>query len=218
MAHEKWRQIEARVAAMSGRERLLIFAAAAVVILTLVQTLLLDKIEQRQALAQERLHTATQALAQIEQQKRLLNQLAGRDPDAAAKRTLAELVSRLTVLDADLATRGASLIQPERMPQVLKEMVRAQGGIEIVGIKSLASEAIPLPGAPEGAKPGFYRHGVQITLRGHYPELVAYLERLEGLPWRFNWSEAALDTTGRPDLTLTLMLHTLSLEEAWLRV
>ena len=55
-------------------------------------------------------------------------------------------------------------------------------------------------------------------MSGRYADLVAYLERLEALPWRLNWSEATLDAAARPLLTLTLTVHTLSLEEAWLRV
>jgi MSHA biogenesis protein MshJ len=218
MAHESWRRIEARVAAMSVRERLLIVVAAGVVMLALLQTLLLDALARRDRVAQERVDTATRALEGIAAQKRALVATAGRDPDAAAKSRLAELVARLAALDADLARRQATLIAPERMPQVLKDVVRAQGGIEITALDTLTPEGVPLPGAAEGARPGFYRHGLTITVRGRYPDLVGYLARIEDLPWRFAWREATLDTSGRPLLALTVTLYTLSLEETWLAI
>ena len=104
------------------------------------------------------------------------------------------------------------------MNLVLKNVVREQDGIRVVGFKTLSPQAVALPDAVEGAPPGFYRHGFEITVSGRYAELVAYLERLEALPWRLSWIEATLDAAARPELTLTLTVHTLSLEEAWLRV
>ena len=218
MAGEKWREIGARIGAMSLRERLFVFAAAVVVALALVQTLLIDAGQRRMRNADERLQSARSALAQIEQQQKLLAGEAGRNPDRAAQEALAAQETRLAGLNAELETRERSLIPPERMAQVLKDVVRGQPGVRIVGFKTLSPHPVSLPGAPEGSPPGFYRHGFEITVSGSYSGLVAYLERLEALPWHLNWAEATLDATDRPDLKLTLIVHTLSLEEAWLRV
>jgi MSHA biogenesis protein MshJ len=104
------------------------------------------------------------------------------------------------------------------MNQVLKNVVQGSSGIRVVGFKTLSPQPVALPDAAEGAPPGFYRHGFEITVSGHYADLLAYVERLEASSWRLNWSEATLDAAARPLLTLTLTVHTLSLEEAWLRV
>ena len=218
MASEKWREIGVRIGAMSLRERLFVFAALGVVAYALVQTLLIDAGERRVRNADDRLQSARSALVQIEQQRKLLASPAGRDPDRTAREALAAQESRLAGLNAELETRGRSLVPPERMVQVLKDVVRGQPGIRIVGFKTLSPRPVPLPGAAEGSPPGFYRHGFEITVSGSYSELVAYLERLEALPWHLNWIEATLDAADRPDLKLTLIVHTLSLEEAWLRV
>lgn len=235
MATEKLRQISARVGQMSLRERLFVFVAAVVVALALVQTLLIDPVQQRKQQAQARLLAADAALAQIGQQRQALAGQAEHDPDRAARAALAELDARLAALNVELESRQRSLVPPERMREVLRDVVRGQDGIRIVGFKTLSPQPVALPDAdeaalkdsdplrPEGraetyASPGFYRHGFEITVRGRYAELVAYLERLEALPWRLNWIEATLDASARPQLTLTLTVHTLSLEEAWLRV
>jgi MSHA biogenesis protein MshJ len=218
MASEKLREIGARIGLISLRERVFLFAAAAVVVLALVQTLLIDAGRQRQQNAQARLQSADEALAQIAQQRQLLAGQTGRDPDRAAREALGAQETRLAELNAELENLERSLIPPERMNQVLKNVVQGTGGIRVVGFKTLSPQPVALPDAAEGAPPGFYRHGFEISVSGRYADLVAYLERLEASSWRLNWSEATLDAAARPLLTLTLTVHTLSLEEAWLRV
>jgi MSHA biogenesis protein MshJ len=218
MASEKLREINARIGLISLRERVFLFAAAAVVVLALVQTLLIDAGRQRQQNAQARLQSADEALAQIGQQRQLLAGQTGRDPDRAAREALGAQETRLAELNAELEKLERSLIPPERMNQVLKNVVQGSGGIRVVGFKTLSPQPVALPDAAEGAPPGYYRHGFEISVSGRYADLVAYLERLEASSWRLNWSEATLDAADRPLLTLTLTVHTLSLEEAWLRV
>jgi len=218
MASEKLREINARIGLISLRERVFLFAAAAVVVLALVQTLVIDVGHQRQQNAQARLQGADEALAQIAQQRQLLAGQTGRDPDRAAREALGAQETRLAELNAELEKLERSLIPPERRNQVVKNVVQGSSGIRVVGFKTLSPQPVALPDAAEGAPPGFYRHGFEISVSGRYADLVAYLERLEALSWRLNWSEATLDAAARPLLTLTLTVHTLSLEEAWLRV
>jgi MSHA biogenesis protein MshJ len=48
--------------------------------------------------------------------------------------------------------------------------------------------------------------------------LHSYLARLEALPWQLFWGKVTLDAGEHPKLRLTLTLHTLSLNKAWLVV
>jgi MSHA biogenesis protein MshJ len=217
VATDKLREIAARVGAISLRERIFVFAAAVTVALALVQTLLVDAAHQRKLNAEARIQGANEMLAQIAQQQALAGQ-QGQDPDRAAREALARHEARLAELDARLETLEQTLIAPERMNAVLKNVVQDGGGVRVVAFKTLGPQPVAVSSAPEGAPPGFYRHGFEITLSGGYADLVAYLERLEALSWPLNWSEVALDAAGRPELMLTLTVHTLSLEEAWLRV
>ena len=89
MLSEKLRLVSERVSMMSLRERVFIFVAAAVVILALVQTLIIDVGQLRQQQANERLKMAAASLVQIGQQQQLLTGQAGRDPDRAARDALA---------------------------------------------------------------------------------------------------------------------------------
>ncbi|MGV8992254.1 MAG: hypothetical protein ACOH1Q_12720 [Thiobacillus sp.] len=218
MLGEKFRKLSQRVSALSLRERVFVFVAALIVVFSLVQTLAIDSGQMRKRNATDRVQVAQAAILEIEQQRVTLAGSALNDPDKAALNTLTVQQARLAELNAELDTRGRSLIPPERMRQVLKDVVHGSGGVTIVGFKTISPQPVLLPGAAEGTPPGFYRHGFDVTLSGQYADLVAYLERLEALPWRLSWVEASLDTAARPVLTLTLTIHTLSLEEAWLRV
>lgn len=218
MPRETLKHFGERIDGMSARERVFVFAAAIIVALALVQTLLIDPALERQQRARERIQGAQAAMQQIAQQTAAVRDTLRVDPDRAARDALAAEDARLAELAGELEARERLLIAPERMQQVLKDVVHGQGGIHIVGFKTLSPQAVALPDAVDGAPPGFYRHGFEVTVSGPYAELVAYLERLEGLPWRLSWSAATLDAAARPVLSLTLLVNTLSLEEAWLRV
>lgn len=218
MVSKQWTLLNERIGAMSLRERVFVFAAVVMVALAGVQTLLIDVAQGRKQAAQARLDVASAALESIAQQRSLHAGPAGRDPDQAARDALAAQDARLAQLNAELALRERSLIPPEQMREVLRDVVRGQPGIRIEGFKTLSPQPVALPDAPEGTLPGFYRHGFEVTVKGGYSELVAYLEKLEALPWNLSWVEARLDASARPELSLTLIIHTLSLEEAWLRV
>lgn len=218
MLNEKFRKLSQRVSALSLRERVFVFVAALIVVFSLVQTLAIDSGQLRKQNAVNRFQAAEASMQEIAQQKQALGGAAMRDPDQNARNILAVQQGRLAELNADLEARGRALIPPERMRQMLKDVVGSQGGIKIIGFKTLEPKPVLLPGAVEGAKPGYYRHGFEVVVSGQYAELVGYLERLEALPWKLSWNEATLDTANRPELTLTLIVHTLSLEETWLRV
>jgi MSHA biogenesis protein MshJ len=60
-----------------------------------------------------------------------------------------------------------------------------------------------------------YRHGVEVTVRGNYHELIAYLSALERMPRRVYWGELQLDAKDSPAVVMTLTVYTLSVDKAW---
>jgi MSHA biogenesis protein MshJ len=67
-----------------------------------------------------------------------------------------------------------------------------------------------VPGTEVEGFSGFYRHGVELTLRGGYFELLQYLARLERLRGRFLWGRTELQVEKYPDVRLTVQVRTLS--------
>lgn len=218
MLRDKFQQLGERIDGMSPRERGFVFAAAVMLALALVQTLAIDPARERQQRAHERAQSARAALQQIAQQTAAVRDTLRVDPDRTARDALAAEEARLAELARELEARERLLIAPERMQQVLKDVIDGDGRVHVVGFKTLSPQPVAVQNAPGDAPPGFYRHGFEVTVTGPYAELVAYLERLEGLPWQLGWTSATLDAAGRPALSLTLIVNTLSLEETWLRV
>ncbi|MBC7957684.1 MAG: hypothetical protein H7Y33_17680, partial [Cytophagales bacterium] len=93
----------------------------------------------------------------------------------------------------------------------------------------LAAKASPLGTAAAASAPAasasqpaqasrdtwLYRHGVEVTLRGNYADLLAYLNTLEHLPRRVYWGELKINAQDSPSVVMTLTVYTISLEKTW---
>ena len=140
-----------------------------------------------------------------------------------------------------LAATQAGLIGPDRMVALLEQMLPRQGGVRIVGLKTLppqdahaplppaaAASAVPAlaagmaaPAAPPPPLPtaSLYRHGVEITVEGAYGDLMNYLAALEGLPGpRLLWGGVSMKVEHHPTVRLSFTVYTLSVNRAWLEL
>jgi len=80
------------------------------------------------------------------------------------------------------------------------------------GPASAKAEPRPAAKAPEL----LYRHGVELTLQGAYPDMLDYMAALEAMPSQLFWAKAKLDAEDYPRARLTLVLYTLSLDQKWI--
>jgi MSHA biogenesis protein MshJ len=58
--------------------------------------------------------------------------------------------------------------------------------------------------------PALYKHGIEVTVQGSYPALVAYLQQLERNGGAMFWGNVKLDVIGYPEATLKMSVFTLS--------
>ena len=80
---------------------------------------------------------------------------------------------------------------------------------------SPAPAPVPAPATPSDL---LYRHGVELTVRGNYLDMVNYLDALEALPTQLFWGRAALEVEEYPNARLTLTVYTLSLDKKWMKL
>jgi MSHA biogenesis protein MshJ len=79
--------------------------------------------------------------------------------------------------------------------------------------------AAPAPAAVAAAAPPLlYRHGVEVTVRGNYLDMVNYMDALESMPTQLFWGRAQLEVEEYPSSRLTLTLYTLSLDQKWMKL
>lgn len=127
-----------------------------------------------------------------------------------------------------LQSRRDRLIEPGRMAGLLEQMLNRNAKLQLVELKTLPpSPLVEKPQAPAAdptaaQKPEMqkqiFKHGIQITVRGGYLDMLRYLAALEEMPAQMFWGEISLNVDKHPDAVLTLTLYTLSLDKTWLTV
>jgi MSHA biogenesis protein MshJ len=208
------------------RERLLLIGAATAVVLMLADSLWLSP-----ALQAFKAGRAAQAAARQQQQALQVDITQLQTQGAAQARQLqAELQQwrqRLRDGDAALRSHEDSLVGPERMRDLLDQLLARHGEVRLRALRSLGRSDLLAPGPAAAASAptpgtdaagGLYRHGMELVLEGSFADLLGYLQAMEALPQRVLWGAVTLKVEQHPKVVLTLRVYTLSRDRAWLEI
>jgi MSHA biogenesis protein MshJ len=230
--NELWARYAAKLDAMTSRERVMVFAAGAVVIAFVVWLLALQPVWDRNH------RLAAQAAAQrdnavsLEAQKRELQARLTTSPDAEITRQIDEVDRQLASLDATLTQMQSGLIEAARMPALIKDMVGRAPRLQLLAMRTLpVTPLVDRSGGAAASEPakagdggksagdaGIFKHGIEITVEGRYLDLLSYAAQLEAMPARLMWNRTRIDALEYPRVTMTLTLYTLSLDRTWLTI
>jgi len=86
------------------------------------------------------------------------------------------------------------------------------------GAAKAPAGAAKAPEAPAGDPGTIYKHGVELTVRGRYLDLLAYLKQIEALPVRLYWDKLEMTVLQPPTVTMHVTIYTISLDKAWIQV
>lgn len=218
----KWAE---RIDAMTLRERAIVFAASALVLLFLFFALVANPMNDRMRAMTRDLQRKVADTRVLQEQVQAAINAPDDDPDAPRRTQIAELKARIVAADAQLAEHQRGMVPPERIPHLLEEMLRRDRRLELVALRSLPTvelftdqAATSEPAAPKRDAIKVYRHGVEVTLSGGYFELLRYLDALERLPYRMFWKDIDVAATDYPRITMKLTVYTLSFERNWVVV
>ena len=210
-------QLRAQIDERNLRERILLLAAAVVVLFLLwdvaVQTPLADR-QQAAADRVDQLERQQEDLRTTEQSLR--DQLADLAADTDEGR-VAELRAEIDRIDRELGERTARVVSPSQMVTVLRDMVQADADLTLDALENLAVDEIIAEDRDEGI-PRVFRHRVRVVASGDFFTVLGYLQRLEGLDWQLQWDDLHIETTAYPQARVTILLSTLSLDEGWIGV
>lgn len=212
------RRYAERIDAATLRERVMIFFAATVVLVFIANAALLEPLRAKQNRIAAETKQITQELQAVQARLPALAQNAARDPDAPNRTRLAALREQLAQLNARVAQEQRRFTPPDRMRDVLQEMLRRNRGLTLVDLKTLPVAPVGVPQAGGSVAGGAYRHGIEFAVSGTYGELYDYLRMLERLPTQLYWARAELAVGQHPTLTLRLTAYTVSFDPAWLIV
>ena len=229
-----WQRYVEKMDGASLRERALVFAASAAVLIALLNTLLIEPqlVKQRRLSGEVAQRQGEMRTIQEKLQAVALARQA--DPDREIRRQLEALKLKVSETEARLLEEQRKFAPPEQVGVLLGEMLSRNRKLQLVDLRTLpvasfAGNATVAdkgpPQKPAAAKPAtpagggqIYRHGVEITVSGNYLDLLAYLKDLEQLPSQLYWGKVELSVAAHPKVTLKLSVYTLSLDLSWLVV
>jgi MSHA biogenesis protein MshJ len=228
---QQWLIFAARIDALSQRERIMSFAASAALLVFAVHMLVIGPLLRKQELLRSQVIQQQNNIAGINEQITQKLQEAAADPDAPARARLAAVRDESGRLGESLRTMQKGLVAPERVAPLLESILRANGRLKMVSVRTLPVEplssmgakkntdaAAPVAPANTAKRDLLFRHGVEVTMRGSYLDMVDYMTALESLPTQLFWGKAQLDVEDYPSVRLTLTLYTLSLDEKWMKL
>jgi MSHA biogenesis protein MshJ len=200
----------ARFNHLTVRERVLIVAAVLAAIVTLWDMLLMGPLETKRKVRLADLSTLQSSMAATSQ---AVEAARANDPITVALGQIKAAQRALAVVNSELDSTSAGLLPPERMAEVIHDMLHQRPNI---GLISLRSEPVASLLQQPADDAGPYIHPVEVVLEGRYLDILQYLRALEALHWRLYWKTLELDSAHYPLDRVRIELSTLSLDRTWL--
>lgn len=224
MMQEKIDQFVAKVDGMTLRERAMIFAAAAFAVVSLINTFFLDPLLAKQKSLSSQVTQQQERMKETQAQLTALLQAKQADEHAPQRERIRQLREQIAEGDAYLKATQDKLVPPEKMAALLEQVLAKNASLQLVALDTLPVTLFIEPSAADMAnkvsvqEKQIFKHGVKMTVRGNYADLMQYLAALEKMPTQMFWGMAKLNVVQYPNAELTLTLYTLSLDKTWLQV
>jgi len=229
---EQLTRLALRIDALTLRERVMLFAAVAATFVFLMHFFGLGPMYAKQDLLRTQVVQQQNNLEGIDNEIRDKVLAAQVDPDAPTRARTLAVRGQIDSMAASLRAMQNGLVPPERMAPLVDSILRANGRLQMVSMRTLATEPLMGAGAAAGAAPQpaamtlpaaaatplLYRHGVEVTVRGNYLDMIGYMAALESMPTQLFWGRAQLEAETWPSSRLTLTLYTLSLDAKWMKL
>lgn len=214
-----WELARTKIDGMLLRERMMIFAAAAFVVISLTSTMLLNPILAKQKALSAQLSQQQEKMKTLQTQIQAVLQAKKDDENSPLRTRLEQLQEQLQAQNDNLQSRSGRMVEPNKIGNMLEQILGKNDKVQLVALETLPVSPVMAhtANANNGQKQVF-KHSVKITLRGGYLDLLQYLTEVEKAPVQLYWGDVSLSVDKYPDSVLTLTLYTLSLDKAWLKV
>jgi MSHA biogenesis protein MshJ len=211
------RALATRIDAANPRERVMMFASAAIALVAIVDTAVLSPaMAERRQLAQQAT-TRARDIAALRAQLTSLD--AGPEaPQARLRRQVDAARAELTALDQRVSSQLAARDEIARMPAVLDRLLARHERLTLVRLQTIAPAAgVPsTSSATTSSLPTVTWQGVDLSIAGRWAVLVRWLAELESLMPGLRWGElrvvaAPLPSTVARDAQLPVLSVRLTL-------
>lgn len=220
MIAKQWQILADKFMQLSLRERVMIVSASTLLMAYLLFSLVLEpSYKMSKQLQSQVLSTQQEKNLLMIDNLNLQGQLA-KDPNEDVLQRIARAELALETSDDELSLFTSDLITSKEMAKVLRDVLAEADKVKLLTISSLpvqtlqsdVNEVIESKG-----KFQIYKHGLRVTMRGQYFDVLNYLRIVEQLPKKFYWEVFDYKTADYPNAEVVMEFYTLSLNEEFIR-
>jgi len=224
---DSWADFSQKFTALNTRERWMIFGAVLCVFYGLY-SYSLEPVLQRQQVLKNEISQDVMQKQTLEQQLAVLTSSNDAVSETPEQLEMQALQDNIISLDQNIESLKNTLIRPEKMPDLLSDLLHQNEQLSLVSLKTLAPKGLfendnPTEKVANQNDLPIFKHGVEITIKGHYLDLLNYIAGVEAMPWHVLWDKANLEVESEPSTPfplsqITLTVYTLSLDKNWLSI
>jgi MSHA biogenesis protein MshJ len=147
------------------------------------------------------------------------------DPNVALRNDLITLNAEAERLQGQISLLTQALVAPKQMVSLLENVLTQDKQLKLISLINLPEQGLNIVEmSPEERLTGteveslIYQHAFEVELEATYDSSIAYLKRLDELPWQIFWQELKYESTKYPKGILKIKIYTLSMSKAVLGV
>ena len=131
---------------------------------------------------------------------------------------LAQMKLALEQVEESLRLKTIELIDPEKMFQLMAQLVYKDSKLKLLSLKRREVKPAITLSDEQQDELGIYRHVLEVKFSGRYRDILKYMQTLEGLDWKLIWDEIEIISGDYPDITVKVVISTLSTRKEWVGV
>lgn len=132
---------------------------------------------------------------------------------------LVRLARDLAALEDRLRATTIELIDPEKMFQLMNQLIYKDSRLKLLSLKRReVKPAIPSDDEGQPDESSIYRHVLEIEFAGSYLDILKYMQTLEELDWKLLWDEIEIASEDYPNVTVKVVISTLSTRKEWVGI
>ncbi|CAN7383698.1 type II secretion system protein GspM [Pseudoduganella sp. LjRoot289] len=142
MMKQEWKKLEARVEALSLRERGMVAFAAAAAVVFVVYSLLMEPAFKREKTLQMQMLQQRSDIVLMDGELVQRQAIAQMDPDLSTRQRLEKIQHENETMRESLRTMQKGLVPPERIGQLLEQMLQGNSRLKLVSLKTLPARGM----------------------------------------------------------------------------
>mgnify|MGYP000414181108 CR=1 FL=1 len=217
---------------VSDREQKIVLATITVVLVLLGYLLLIEPLLLLNKSFFDEQNTINKVNHSLSLQIKKTREKQYQDPNEPLRSELQQLEERSKNMHNKINLLTQALVAPKEMVRLLEKMLLQDKQLKLVSLRNLPEQAMDihnnsvqepsaeivnnrLSNVPTDLKEAreealIYKHGFEIELEATYASTVAYLKRLDDLPWQLFWQTLEYESTAYPKGKLKIHIYTLS--------